>query len=48
MTAKKRITLRIPMKLDNLLSRLSTETGISKNALILQLLWESVSKSKSS
>ena len=45
-TAKKRITLRIPMKLDELLSRLSVETGISKNALILQFLWESASVNK--
>lgn len=47
-TAKKRVTLRIPMKLDELLSRLSVETGISKNALILQFLWESTSVSKKS
>lgn len=46
MTAKKRVTLRIPMKLDELLSRLSVETGISKNALILQFLWESTSVNK--
>lgn len=42
MTAKKRITLRIPQSLNDCLTNLSKETGVSKNALILQILWEQV------
>ncbi|MGJ0845933.1 toxin-antitoxin system HicB family antitoxin [Tissierella praeacuta] len=39
MTAKKRLTLRIPIKLDEKLSKESDKLGISKNSLILQMLW---------
>lgn len=41
-----RTGLRIPMKLNTELILLAEENGISKNALILQILWKWIEKQK--
>ena len=40
MTTRTRAGLRIPYELNTKLILISGEKGISKNALILQILWE--------
>lgn len=42
MNSKSRITVRMPRKLNVTIDRESKELGISKNALILQILWKAV------
>lgn len=46
MTAKTNFTLRIPKELDEKLKKRATELGISKNALILNLIWKEIEKMK--
>lgn len=47
MTTRKRTGLRIPIELNTELILLAQKNGISKNALILQALWEWVEKNDS-
>lgn len=42
MAAKQRITIRMPEKLNLELSNRAKEIGISKNSLVLQILWKKV------
>lgn len=44
MNLKKRLTIRIPDELNAILTDKARETGISKNSLILQILWEKAKK----
>ena len=46
MTAKKRFTVRMPDELSEELYNKSQRLGISKNALILKILWEEVQTKK--
>ena len=46
MTAKVNFTLRIPEELDKKLKKRATELGMSKNALILNLIWKEIEKIK--
>ncbi|AXU82732.1 TPA: toxin-antitoxin system HicB family antitoxin [Clostridioides difficile] len=40
MTAKKRVTIRIPDELNEELHRQSQRKGLSKNAFIINILWK--------
>lgn len=40
MTAKKRVTVRIPDELNEELHRQSQRKGLSKNAFIINILWK--------
>ncbi|MCC0724223.1 MULTISPECIES: toxin-antitoxin system HicB family antitoxin [unclassified Clostridioides] len=40
MTAKKRVTVRIPDELNEELQRHSQRKGLSKNAFIINILWK--------
>jgi predicted HicB family RNase H-like nuclease len=42
MDGKSRLTLRIPKELNNSLTEKAEKIGISKNGLILQILWRKV------
>jgi predicted HicB family RNase H-like nuclease len=44
MVAKQRITIRIPKKLNIELSNRAKEIGVSKNSLVLHILWKKVDK----
>lgn len=44
---KQRLTVRMPRELNNVLTEKAQSIGISKNSLILQLLWEEVNKNLS-
>jgi predicted HicB family RNase H-like nuclease len=44
LTAKQRITIRIPKKLNIELSNRAKEIGVSKNSLVLHILWKKVDK----
>lgn len=46
MTTRIRTGLRIPIELNTELILLANKNGISKNALILQILWEKVKEFK--
>ena len=42
MENKSRLTVRIPKELNNSLSKEAKKIGISKNSLILQILWNKI------
>ena len=44
MNLKKRLTIRMPDELNIILTNKAKDTGISKNSLILQILWEKAKK----
>lgn len=44
MNSKRRLTIRIPNELNTVLTTNSKKIGISKNSLILQILWDKVRK----
>ncbi len=44
---KQRLTVRMPRKLNKVLTEKAQRIGVSKNSLILQLLWEEVNKNLS-
>lgn len=46
MTTRIRAGLRIPIELNTELILLANKNGVSKNALILQILWERIEKIK--
>ncbi|WP_338631115.1 toxin-antitoxin system HicB family antitoxin [Clostridium baratii] len=41
---KQRLTVRIPRNLNIILTNKANETGISKNSLVLQILWKEVNE----
>lgn len=44
MIDKKRLTVRMPESLNTMLTNKANEMGVSKNSLILQILWKEVSE----
>ena len=44
MNTKNRITIRMPIELNLILTEKSIKKGVSKNSLILQILWDEVNK----
>lgn len=46
MTARKRLTVRMPDELSEELYKKSQRLGISKNALILKMLWDEIQNKK--
>lgn len=42
MTATKRITVRLPTNLNYKLDNKANELGVSKNALVLNFLWDAI------
>lgn len=46
MDSRKKVTVRMPNKLNSKLYEESQKRGLSKNALILQILWESCKTEK--
>lgn len=47
MTSKVRSGLRIPYDMNTILIKMAEERGISKNALMLQALWEWIKRNES-
>lgn len=47
MTATNRITVRLPIDLNNILSDKATQLGVSKNSLVLHMLWKAVEEKNS-
>lgn len=47
MTAKQRVTVRMPEVMGNILTRKAEKLGVSKNSLILQILWERIKEERS-
>ncbi|WP_321835435.1 toxin-antitoxin system HicB family antitoxin [Clostridium butyricum] len=44
MNSKRRLTIRIPNELNMILTKKAENIGISKNGLVLQILWDKVKK----
>lgn len=44
MNTKNRITIRMPIELNLILTEKAIKKGVSKNSLILQILWDEVNK----
>ena len=42
MTCKVRFTLTMPIKLSASLEKMASEKGVSKNAMMLQILWKHI------
>lgn len=42
MKHKQRLTVRMPSELNVILTNVAKDTGVSKNSLVLQILWEKV------
>lgn len=44
MNSKRRLTIRMPNELNLILTKKAENIGISKNGLVLQILWDKVKK----